>query len=219
MKSRTRAEGESASITLNFPGQAPRVEATFNAPTGPPGYAGPAPTGPAQQSWAHEMLTASGPTPFCATNVQWTQYPQYPAQAPVVYAQGYWAAGQGFRTSNSWKRAAVQPTVSGGRRMRRRRPTRRRRTSRVSSSLLVRSASASVKSSTIWFACEPTHESLSTLQDEGLQGCERRKGSQGAQVCQDPGNVPRFYAWDDAEPDGGHDVCQHGRLCQGLGPR
>jgi hypothetical protein len=91
----TRAEGESASITLNFSGQAPRVEATFNPPTGPPRYAGPAPTGPAQQSWAHGPLTASGPTPFCATNVQWTQYPQYPAQAPVVCTQGYWAAGQG----------------------------------------------------------------------------------------------------------------------------
>jgi hypothetical protein len=94
-ESRTRAEGESASISLNFPGQAPRVEATFNPPTGPPGYAGPAPTGPAQQCRAHEMLSASWPTPFCATNVPWTQYPQYPAQASVVYAQGYWAAGQG----------------------------------------------------------------------------------------------------------------------------
>jgi hypothetical protein len=94
-ESRTRAEGESASISLNFPGQAPRAEATFNPPTGPLGYAGSAPTGPAQQSWAPGPPTASGPTPFYATNVQWTQYPQYPAQAPVLYAQGYWVAGQG----------------------------------------------------------------------------------------------------------------------------
>jgi hypothetical protein len=90
-----RTEGESASISLNFSGQAPRVEATLNPPVGLPGYAGPAPMGPTQQSWAPGPPTATGPTPFCATNVQWTQYPQYPAQAPIVYAQGYWPAGQG----------------------------------------------------------------------------------------------------------------------------
>jgi hypothetical protein len=50
VESHAGTEGGSASVSLNFPGQASRMEATFNPQAGPIGYPGPAPTRPTQQS-------------------------------------------------------------------------------------------------------------------------------------------------------------------------
>jgi hypothetical protein len=68
VKSHAGTGGGSASVSLNFPGQASRVEATFNPQAGSIGYPGPAPTGPTQQSWTSGPPTATGPTPFPTNN-------------------------------------------------------------------------------------------------------------------------------------------------------
>jgi hypothetical protein len=78
VESHARTGGGSASVSLNFPGQASRVKATFNPQAGPIGYPGPAPTGPTQQSWTSGPPTATGPTPFPTNIPQWPQYLQYP---------------------------------------------------------------------------------------------------------------------------------------------
>jgi hypothetical protein len=71
VKSHAGTGGGSASVSLTFPGQASRVEATFNPQAGPTGYPGPAPTGPTQQSWTSGPPTATGPTRFPTKNAQW----------------------------------------------------------------------------------------------------------------------------------------------------
>jgi hypothetical protein len=58
-ESHTGTEGGSASISLNFPGQAPRAEVTFNPQAGPTRYVGPASAGPTQQSWCYDCVWLS----------------------------------------------------------------------------------------------------------------------------------------------------------------
>jgi hypothetical protein len=108
-------ERGSASVSLNFPGQASGVEATFNPQADPIGYPGPAPTRPTQQSWTSGPPTATGPTPFPTNNAQWPQYPQYPVP-PAAPPSGYWAAGQGGAhfAGNAQPYGYSYPNAGGG---------------------------------------------------------------------------------------------------------
>jgi hypothetical protein len=107
--------GGSASVSLNFPGQASRVKATFNPQAGPIGYPGPAPTGPTQQSWTSGPPTATGPTPSPTNNAEWPQYPQFPVP-PAAPPSGYWAAGQGgaHYAGNAQPYGYSYPNAGGG---------------------------------------------------------------------------------------------------------
>jgi hypothetical protein len=115
VESHTGIGGGSASVSLNSPGQASRVEATFNPQAGPIGYPGPAPTGPTQQSWTSGPPTARGPTPFPTNNAQWPQYPQYPVP-PAAPPSGYCAAGQGGAhfAGNAQPYGYSYPNAGGG---------------------------------------------------------------------------------------------------------
>lgn len=106
--------GGSASVSLTVPGQASRVEATFNPQAGPTGYPGPAPIGPMLQSSGPP--TATGPTPFSTSNTQWPQYPQYPVEPPAAQSQGYWTAGQGRApfSGNTQQYGYSYPTAGRG---------------------------------------------------------------------------------------------------------